>query len=791
MAGSYLYLSIACLLLSGSIVAQHCHLTLEGTIQDKEEHHDLAFATIFIKELGKGAVADEKGHYAFQDLCQDSVYTVIVSHIECEHITQIIRLNENSTVDFILTHKDGLLQEIVVREKAVDPKTAQAANTLNEDQLSSSQGINLGDAARQLPGVSLLSTGATITKPVIQGLHSNRIAIVANGVTIEGQQWGQEHAPEFDPFIAQNLSVIKGAAAIRYGPGAMGGALIIEPAPLRSKAGIGGWAALGVFSNGRAGFGSGALEWKAPESDLALRIQGTFKRSGNLHTPDYFLGNTGNLEYHFSAQAGWNRKKWQTELFYYNYNQRLGILRASHTGNLTDLYNAIQSPVPLNNEDAFTWDISRPFQSVNHHLMKLKSTLLLSDLWKMTTQYSFQYNVRKEFDAHKPYGNFDNSDKVPQISFYNFTNMLDNSFEHKPVFHWQGTAGAQVFWQYNQTGTGGYVPDHLTKGVSVYAWERWRRFPHPLELEVGLRYDLRHSHVTDTIGSLRKLDTLVNYGNLSGVVGLVWHFRPALSVIAHSGIAWRPPYVTELFAKGVHHGSATYENGNNSLRPEIAWNSNLSLEWKNDRVEATATIFRNRIRDFIYLNPDNQVVQTVRGAFPSYSYQQSDLVLSGIDASARIRLFKKWSLTGKYASLSGKRILQNGADTQYDWLPLMPGDMLQAGIRYDYQRVKMVEEEGITKKGHRITSFYFNPEWGYFARQYRIPSEGLLKAAPDAYWLVSFESGVKIAIGRKELQLGLTARNLTNNRYRDYLNFFRYYADEPGFNIGLRSKIIF
>jgi iron complex outermembrane receptor protein len=278
---------------------------------------------------------------------------------------------------------------------------------------------------------------------------------------------------------------------------------------------------------------------------------------------------------------------------------------------------------------------------------------------------------------------------------------------------------------------------------------------------------------------------------LSGVVGVVWHFRPSLSVIAHSGIAWRPPYVTELFAKGVHHGSATYENGNNSLRPEIAWNSNLSVEWKNDHIEATATIFRNRIRDFIYLNPDNQVVQTVRGAFPSYSYQQSDVVLSGIDASAQIRLFKKWSLTGKYASVSGKRMLQQSSDTQYDWLPLMPGDMLQAGIRYDYQRAKMVEEEGITKKGHRITSFYFNPEWGYFARQYRIPSEGLLKAAPDAYWLVSVESGIKIELGRKELQLGLTARNLTNNRYRDYLNFFRYYADEPGFNIGLRSKIIF
>jgi iron complex outermembrane receptor protein len=49
-------------------------------------------------------------------------------------------------------------------------------------------------------------------------MHSNRVLILNNGIRQEGQQWGSEHAPEIDPFMAQKLTVIKGAAGVRYGP---------------------------------------------------------------------------------------------------------------------------------------------------------------------------------------------------------------------------------------------------------------------------------------------------------------------------------------------------------------------------------------------------------------------------------------------------------------------------------------------------------------------------------------------------------------------------------------------
>ncbi|MBL7827499.1 MAG: TonB-dependent receptor, partial [Saprospiraceae bacterium] len=334
--------AICFLACSAHLDAQHCHFALRGQVTEGAAHEILAYATVWVKEAAKMAMTDEKGRYEILDLCENTPYTVEVSHIECAHFTQIVRLKENTIVDFNLVH-DAVLKEVVVLEKAIAPPPAQSQSVVDQADLEASKGVNLGETLKKLPGVSILATGASIAKPVIQGLHSNRIAIVNNNVVLEGQQWGSEHAPEIDPFSAGKISVVKGAAGVRYGPGAMGGAVILEPEPLRKEDGFGGVLTLGGFSNGRAGVASGMLDWRLPGKSLAFRIQGTAKRSGNLRAPDYFLNNTGVGEFDFSTMAGWKKGRWEHESSFSSFNQKLGILRAAHIGNLTDLQLAIQS----------------------------------------------------------------------------------------------------------------------------------------------------------------------------------------------------------------------------------------------------------------------------------------------------------------------------------------------------------------------------------------------------------------------------------------------------------------
>lgn len=764
-----------CLILASLYAtAQDCHIALRGYVRDEGSESPLAYATVWVREAGKGASTDENGWFVIPNLCANTNYTIELRHLECEHATQLVRLSENTELCFHMHHNE--LAEVVIHEKAIAPKATQTEVTVNQADLESARGVNLGETLKKLPGVSLLNTGATIAKPVIQGLHSNRIAIISGNVALESQQWGSEHAPEIDPFTAGKVSVIKGAAGLRYGVGAMAGAVVLEPSPLRAEKGLGGWLSLGGFSNGRGVVSAGAVDWRPGKKSLVMRLQGTYKRSGNLSAPDYFLENTGAQELNGAFTAEWHRARWHHEIGASRFSQKIGILRASHIGNTTDLQRAINSPTPLNNQDEFSYDLARPYQDVAHNTLKYKSVFRLSDTWKLSGQYSFQYNLRREYDVVRSSGA---AATKPQVTFQLYSSTLDAALEHFPIRHWQGGTGIQVVQQTNFVSRGGFIPDYQAVGGGVWLAERWRKYPNPWEFELGLRYDYRQTAATTT-GNLVNLDTLVHFGNISGSAGAIYHLTSAWSLALNTGQAWRPPHVNELFAKGVHHGAGTYEEGNPNLLPEKAWNTNLTLQYDKGGWWLQAAIYRNQIRDFIYLNPGLNTVLTVRGAFPAYYYQQtSKAVLQGADINWRAPIWKGISADGALSMLRGRRIVD--ADTTEitrDWLPLMPADRFRYGLRWE----KPVRDNAFEAAVSATTAL----------RQTRIPAEGLLKAAPDGFTILTLDLMWRQSLrkGRK-LNVGLSINNLTQTRYREYLNFFRYFADEPGLNAGLRAKMDF
>lgn len=768
--------------------AQDCHVALRGTIVEADTREPLAFASVSVQEAGRGAVSDENGHFSIPNLCEGTTYTIAVSHVECAHQTRVVQLTENTQLDFFLPH-NAVLKEVVVAEKAVAAAPAQAASSVSAADLAATQGVNLGETLKKLPGVTVLNTGATIAKPVIQGLHSNRIAVITNNVALEGQQWGAEHAPEIDPFTADNITVVKGAAGVRYGVGAIAGAIVLQPAELRREPGLGGWLSLGAYSNGLGGVASGSLDWRLPGRSLALRLQGTAKRSGTLRAPDYWLGNTSAAEYDFSAMAAWKTARWNHELAASRFTQRLGVLRAAHVGNTTDLQLAINSDQPLNNPDSFTYAINRPNQSVQHQVLQYKTSLRLSEKWKLSGQYSFQYNYRREYDVVRKSGSA--ADK-PQISFRIWSNTADLALEHFPIRHWEGGLGLQALQQLNYVGKGGYIPDYRTLGGSLWALERWRRYPDPWEYELGARFDYRRSDISYAEGTFlppnTPRDTAVQFGNASATGGIIYHVAKYGKITLGSGYAWRPPHVYELFARGIHFVSATYEEGNRFLVPEKAWNSNLSVDWQAPKLSATLSIFRNAVQDFIFLQPTDELVLTTRGSFPLYRYRQSNAVLQGLDASVSWSLAPAWSIEGRASVLRAQRWQNDSTgqeQRQREWLPLMPADRFQYGLKWQLAKGKTAAP---ALPGRRET--YVRLLATTVLRQTRLPQVGLLKAAPAAFTVFSLEAAHSIALrrGGQTLDLGITLQNLLNARYREYLNFFRFFTDEPGVNLGLRAK---
>src|SRR5690606_19019356 len=130
---------------------------------------------------------------------------------------------------------------------------------VSDAELMPHRGKSLGEMLQNVQGVTNIMSGPGIFKPVIQGLHSQRVLVLNNGLRQEGQQWGVDHAPEIDPFVASEIEVVRGAEAVRYGSEAMGGVIIVNAAPLHYSPGFGGELSAAVASNNRMGAFSGML----------------------------------------------------------------------------------------------------------------------------------------------------------------------------------------------------------------------------------------------------------------------------------------------------------------------------------------------------------------------------------------------------------------------------------------------------------------------------------------------------------------------------------------------------
>jgi iron complex outermembrane receptor protein len=798
------WLGFCSLYFSIALNAQDCHLALRGHVTELGSSEPLAYASVFIQETRLSTETDENGYFAIPNLCEKTDYTVIIRHLECAHFTQVVQLRENTQMDFHLTH-NAILNEVVIKEKAIAPPSTQADNLVERADLEATKGLNFSETLRKIPGVSLLSSGGTIAKPVIQGLHSNRIAIVTDGVTLQSQQWGSDHAPEIDPFAADKITVVKGAAGVKYGVGAMAGAIVLEPAPLRKESGINGWASLGGFSNGLGGVASGSLDWRPRRGGMTFRLQGTAKRSGNLRAPNYWLGNTAAREFNFSAIADWDRNRWHHTLSTSQFGQEFSILRAAHTGSVSDLLLAIESETPRNNLDYFTYKLDRPKQRVQHNVLKYKGVFQLNELWKLSTQYSFQNNQRREYDRGR--ANTIAPNKA-QISFQLWSNTLDVALEHLPIRHWQGGIGIQASQQLNHVSRGGFIPDYLGLGGSVWAMERWRRYPNPWEFEIGARYDYRWNHITTTGNGINNLDKKLAFGNISGTTGAIYHFSSQLTGKLNTGYAWRPPHVNELFARGVHHGAGTYEQGNPDLNAEKAWNTNFSLSWESRAIHATVSMYHNRVANFIYLNqPRDSIVLTIRGPFPAYFYQQDDAILQGMDASLSLELLPHLSAESRISILRGYRIasqnIPNENEKFHDWLPLMPADRYQYGLKWTFGKKTSLSKISADKQNRAgsLGETFVRVLASTALRQTHIPLEGLTKAAPPTFTTIGVDAAHTFHLkghqkssdqhNKQLLEVGLSIQNLCNVRYREYLDLFRYFTDAPGINVGLRAKLTF
>ncbi len=767
----FIYFGLAILTVPVLSPGQPCNLSFEGRVYDESTGIVLPFASIYDVNTKKGAVTDSLGYFTMKNLCPGT-YHLQFRHIGCETKELRIDLKKDTTFFVFLDHHSELMNEVVIHGKK-EGNTAQVSSTINTDEVVAEGNKNLAEIIEKIQGVSILKTGSGISKPVIHGLYGNRVTILNNGLAQSGQQWGNDHSPEIDPFVANHISVVKGASALSYSGNSLGGIVLVEPGNIPGDSALNGDINYIFQSNGIGH----TLNIHIGRHDnwAAWRITGTIKITGDMKSADYYLTNTGRSEGDIAVQL--EKKifgKWLTNLYYSMYNTNIGILRGSHIGNTTDLEDALIRQEPFYTKKVGSYTITSPRQEVQHHLLKFEAHYLISGIQSLRLKYGGQIDRRKEFDVRR-----EGRSDIPALSLWQNSQFAEGVYNYLFTNGCSLKTGTQFNYTDNvnspETGILPLIPDYRSYQGSCFIIVKKEQ--NRLFYEFGARYDLKKMNVWAISRTLPRVIEKENhfFHNYSLSAGTTYRLYGFLKANLDLGYVLRAPEINELYSFGLHQGVSGIEIGNPELASEKSLKLVLSTDWNiGKKLFIQVLGYAQHIRDYIYLQPQAEFELTIRGAFPVFKYEQTDAQIVGSDLLCSYEPADNMKIISKFAVLKGTNIKEK--------IPLvyMPPNNWSGTFTYYFKNFAGLQNNSVSLKGK-----YIFKQKNYAEGQDYLPP-------PDGYFLLGLNASTTFYMKNiKNLKISLQAENILNQKYRDYMNRQRYFADDLAINVMLRVSYYF
>ncbi len=767
---------------------QPCNYSVSGNVLNADTEEPIPDAVVKVSGTEKQTTTDENGNFKIDGLCSKK-NTLIIS---CIGYADSTRDHEHdSEIHFYLTQEVTSLKEVTIEAQRTKEKGTETISqvTIGKAEIASNPTQSLASALSGLEGVTFSSTGANVQLPIIHGLYGNRILILNNGLKHGFQNWGTDHAPEIDVASANNITVVKGAAGVRYGPEALGGAIIVEPSPLLLNNPF--YAALGTGyqTNGR-GYNAN-LEVGQGTENWSYFANGSYARSGDRKAPDYYLTNSGKEEKALSFGVLRHLNQWDFKINYSFIDQNLALLRSSIANSPDSFIRAINSdePVFIN---PFSYDINQPNQTTQHHLAKAEVNWWYAENARLTFIGGIQLNKRDEFDVRR------NAD-IPIIDLDLLTYDYQLEWKHPKWHGLDGLLGLQYFSQNNDnnpgTQTTPFIPNYNTDRFSAFVVESLDFGKNTME--AGIRFDFETNDVRGRETNQDIFRDNYSFTNFTGTLGYVRQLSENSTFRTNLGTAWRTPNMEELFSFGQHgfkttFGLLRFQDNDGQLStsevipldesdvdPERGYKFiNEFMTRKNGNTHHL-TVYSHYIENYIYDRPIG-VFGTIRGPMPAFIFDQVDALFFGADYNWE----KEWtnSLSGTF----GLSFLWSGNIGDNDPLINQPPISTNFELQLNQGKVWWFDS----------SRWSIRPSYTF--RQFQAPRtvtpESLVDGsvtlttdseifdfadAPDGYFLLD----LSWSFSWKNLHGNITAQNLLNTGYRDYLNEMRYFADDLGRNL--------
>lgn len=741
------------------------YLSFSGKVTDGKTGEPLQGASVYFSDLKTGATTNKDGIFSISNIPQGK-HLVEISFIGYATLTEYVELSQDLRKDFSLSPTVIENREVVVtgvsaatqQRRAVTPITV-----VKRQDIIKVTATNLIDALAKKPGISQISTGPAVSKPVIRGLGYNRVVVLNDGARQEGQQWGDEHGIEIDEYSVQKVEILKGPASLMYGSDAMAGVInILTNVPV-SQGTLKGSIVSNYQTNNRLR-GVGANLAGNSLSGFNWNVYGSYKAAADYENKyDGRVYNSKFREMNFGGYVGVNRSWGYSHVIFSRFNQKLGLIEGTR-----DVDGFFVKPIPGGGEETVTSSDNNgtlpgiPWQHIQHTKLVSDNSFNIGN-GRLTAVFGYQRNQRME------YGNIDDPSER-ELYFDLNTGTYNLAYHFRESNGWRNSIGLNGMWQSNQNkGAEVLIPEYslFDVGGFWYTQKNWKK----LSVSGGIRMDNRSLSSKElTEGADIKFNAFnKNFANVSGSIGLSYEATNDLTLKFNIARGFRSPAIAELASNGAHEGTNRYEYGDQALKSETSLQIDGGLEWNSEHLSVTASLFYNNISNFIFYRKlsnaggTDSLVEVDGDFLTAFQFDQRRATLAGAEFSLDIHPHPlDWLhfensfsfVRGRFAeALEGSRNI-----------PFVPAARLLSDLRGDFLKkgrlfrnvFLMVEMDATFEQSHPFTGY--NTE-----------------TVTPSYTLFNIGTGTDIVSKGKTLfSLYITAINVGDVAYQNHLSRLKY-----------------
>jgi len=779
---------LLCIIKSGAAQSTKTNFIVTGKVTDELTGLPLQGASIYFPEYKKGVITNQNGVYEIS--LPKGEHIAEVSFIGFSIYSKSIIVKANTTENFVLGHSAVESSNVTVTSflrATSSRKTPTPITILKKEDFFKSASTNFIDALSKTPGVSQLSTGPAVSKPIIRGLGYNRVMVLNDGVRQEGQQWGDEHGIEIDEYNVTRTEVLKVPASIIYGSEALSGVInVVSNVPVAEGAIRGN-----VFSNYQSNNNLQGYHFDIAgnKKGLVWGINASSKKASDYQNK--YDGKVFNSKFNELNGGGFIgiEKDWGYSHFIVNqFNQKLGMIEGDRdeAGRFIKQVNTvIASPAVRLSSIAYVNPVATDadFNSTNpsipyQNIIHTKYILDNSINWgtgKLKANIAYQRNQRQEF------GNIvDPSEK----SLYFDLGTLNYSFQYllPEKNNWKHTIGVNGMQQQNKNkGVEVLIPEYTSTELGLFFYTQKKAGN--LTMSGGARIDKKGIEFKEpnpySDPNIAYLNSFVptlhqkNYGDIAGSFGLTYEAGKDLVFKLNIARGYRAPNMSELGSNGAHEGTNRYEYGNTQLKSEKSLQLDLGAEWSDEHVSFNGSVFYNQITDYIYYQKlvsaaggDSIIVNEDGDALFAFEYRQQNASLMGAEFNLDIH---PHPLDGLHVENTFSYVKGTFA-TPIDgskYLPNIPPLRWISELRYEFKNKQSALQNSYLSVQLDNVFAQNNPFTGYNT-----------ETATPGYHLLNVGLGTHFTKRGKQLfSLSFTAQNLTDVAYQNHLSRLKYTAE--------------